>query len=49
MAYNNQGPLFQNMSLLQKEQLLSDQQTYNYTPNTPYANNPQQNYPIENR
>ena len=48
MAYNNQGPLFQNMSLLQKEQLLSDQQTYNYTPNTPYANNPQQNYPIEN-
>ena len=48
MAYNNQGPLFQNMSLLQKEQLLSDQQTYNYTPNTPYANNPQQNYAIEN-
>ena len=48
MAYNNQGPLFQNMSLLQKEQLLSDQQTYNYTPNTPYANNPQQSYPIEN-
>ena len=48
MAYNNQGPLFQNMSLFQKEQLLSDQQTYNNTPNTPYANNPLQNYPIDN-
>ena len=48
MAYNNQGPLFQNMSLFQKEQLLSDQQTYNNTLNTPYANNPLQNYPIDN-
>ena len=48
MAYNNQGPLFQNMSLYQKEQLLSDQQTYNYTQNSPFSNNPQQNYPTDN-
>ena len=48
MAYNNQGPLFQNMSLYQKEQLLSEQQTYNYTQNSPFSNNPQQNYPTDN-
>ena len=44
MAYNNQGPLYQNMSLYQKEQLLSDQQEYDYTPNSPFSNNPRQNY-----
>ena len=48
MAYNNQGPLFQNMSLYQKEQLLSEQQTYNYTQNTQFSNNPLQNYPTDN-
>ena len=44
MAYNNQGPLYQNMSQFQKQQLLSDQQEYDYTPNFPFSNNPRQNY-----
>ncbi len=44
MAYNNQGPLYQNMSQFQKQQLLSDQQEYDYTPNSPFSNNPRQNY-----
>ena len=44
MAYNNQGPLYQNMSQFQKQQLLSDQQEYDYTPNSPFSNNPSQNY-----
>ena len=48
MAYNNQGPLYQNMSLFQKQKLLSEQQTNDYTPNTPYSNYPQQNYQIDN-
>ena len=47
MAYNNQGPLLQNMAMQQKQQLLSDQQTYDY-PSNPYTNYPQQNYPKEN-
>ena len=44
MAYNNQGPLYQNMSQFHKQQLLSDQQEYDYTPNSPFSNNPRQNY-----
>jgi len=44
MAYNNQGPLYQNMSQFQKQQLLSDQQEYDYTPNSQFSNNPRQNY-----
>ena len=44
MAYSNQGPLYQNMSQFQKQQLLSDQQEYDYTPNSPFSNNPRQNY-----
>ena len=47
MTYNNQGPLLQNMAMQQKQQLLSDQQTYDY-PSNPYTNYPQQNYPTEN-
>ena len=48
MAYNNQGPLYQNMSQFQKQQLLSDQQEYDYTPNFPFSNNPRQNYQTDN-
>ena len=47
MDNNNQGPLLQNMAMQQKQQLLSDQQTYDY-PSNPYTNYPQQNYPTEN-
>ena len=51
MAYNNQGPLLQNMALQQKQQLLSDQQSYDYPSNpniTTYNNYPQQNYATDN-
>ena len=51
MAYNNQGPLLQNMAMQQKQQLLSDQQSYDYPkyPNsTTYSNYPTQNYSQEN-
>jgi hypothetical protein len=48
MAYNNKGPLYQNMSQMQKQQLLSDQQEYDYTPNSPFSNTPQQNYQTDN-
>ena len=47
MAYNNQGPLLQNMAMQQKQQLLSDQQAYDYS-STPFTKNPQYNYPTEN-
>ena len=51
MAYNNQGPLLQNMALQQKQQLLSDQQSYDYPSNpniTTYNNYPQQTYTSDN-
>ena len=47
MAYNNQGPLLQNMAMQQKQQLLSDQQAYDYS-STPYTKNPPYNYSTEN-
>ena len=56
MAYNNQqGGLLQNMASYQKQQLLSDQQSYDYPPypnSTTYSNYPSQTpypqYPNEN-
>ena len=47
MDNNNQGPLLQNMAMMQKQQLLSEQQYYDYPSNpniTQYNNYPSQNY-----
>ena len=51
MTYNNQGPLLQNMAMMQKQQLLSEQQYYDYPSNpniTQYNNYPGQTYTPEN-
>ena len=51
MENNNQGPLLQNMAMMQKQQLLSDQQYYDYPSNpniTQYNNYPGQTYTPEN-
>ncbi len=50
MAYNNQGGLLQNMASYQKQQLLSQQEAYDYPPMpsaTPYPTFPQ-SYPTDN-
>ena len=51
MENNNQGPLLQNMAMMQKQQLLSEQQYYDYPSNpnmTQYNNYPGQTYTPEN-
>ena len=51
MANSNQGGLLQNMAYYQKQQLLSDQQPYDYPAmsNPPtYSNYPQAPYPTDN-
>ena len=51
MENNNQGPLLQNMAMMQKQQLLSDQQYYDYPSNpniTQYNNYSGQTYTPEN-
>ena len=49
MDNNNQGPLLQNMAMMQKQQLLSEQQYYPSNPNiTQYNNYPGQTYTPEN-
>ena len=51
MENNNQGPLLQNMAMMQKQQLLSDQQYYDHPSNpniTQYNNYPGQTYTPEN-
>ena len=47
MDNDNQGPLLQNMAMMQKQQLLSEKQYYDYPSNpniTQYNNYPSQNY-----
>ena len=50
MDNNNQGPLLQNMAMMQKQQLLSEQQYYDYpsNPNITQYNNYNQEIYVHN-